>query len=70
MTRQNAQCLVITSDPSSHSLTFLLNRRNVPPSHMEISCNTALLYKAPVSGLCTNIVYKDEETKRMGADRV
>lgn len=37
---------------------------------MEISCNTVLLYKAPVSGLCTNIVYKDEETKMTGADQV
>lgn len=37
---------------------------------MEISCNTVLLYKPPVSGLCTNIVYKDEETKMIAADRV
>lgn len=70
MTQQETHCLVITLESSSRSLTFPLNRRNVPPSHMEIGCNTALLYQPPVSGLCTNIVYKDEETKMIAADRV
>lgn len=68
MTQQKTHCLVIILDSTHRSLTFSLNRGNVPPSHMGISCNTVLLYKPPVNGLCTNIVYKDEETKMMGSD--